>query len=114
MLRNSCSAYLPSSNTLNYTASPSFESMMDIGNTIRITKVSRVIRADCTYTSLCRYSKMQKYSRLACFALAAAFVSAASAQNSITLIGTSPNGAVYNVDGQNYAQPTSALWPEGS
>jgi uncharacterized protein (TIGR03437 family) len=57
---------------------------------------------------------MQKDSRFACFALAAAFVSVASAQNSITLIGTSPNGAVYNVDGQNYAQPTSALWPEGS
>jgi uncharacterized protein (TIGR03437 family) len=57
---------------------------------------------------------MQKFSLLARFALAAAFVSAASAQNSITLIGTTPSGAVYNVDGQNYSQPTSALWPSGS
>jgi uncharacterized protein (TIGR03437 family) len=57
---------------------------------------------------------MQKDSRFACFALAAAFVSAASAQNSLTLIGTNPNGATYNVDGQNYSQPTSALWPAGS
>ncbi|MGA3242564.1 MAG: hypothetical protein ABSG03_40495 [Bryobacteraceae bacterium] len=57
---------------------------------------------------------MQKYSRFARFALAAAFVSVASAQSSITLIGTNPNGAIYNVDGQNYSQPTSALWPAGS
>jgi hypothetical protein len=57
---------------------------------------------------------MHKDSRFACFALAVAFVSAASAQNSITLIGTNPNGAIYNVDGQNYSQPTSALWPAGS
>jgi uncharacterized protein (TIGR03437 family) len=66
----------------------------------------------CVYCALS--GKMQKDSRFACFALAAAFVSAASAQNSITLIGTTPNGAIYNVDGQNYSQPTSALWPSGS
>src|SRR5580698_2018108 len=57
---------------------------------------------------------MQKDSRFALYALAAAFVSVASAQNSLTLINTTPSGAVYNVDGQNYSQPTSALWPAGS
>jgi uncharacterized protein (TIGR03437 family) len=57
---------------------------------------------------------MQKDSRFALYALAAAFVSVASAQNSLTLINTTPSGAVYDVDGQNYSQPTSALWPAGS
>jgi uncharacterized protein (TIGR03437 family) len=57
---------------------------------------------------------MHKDSLFLRFALATAFVSAASAQNSITLITTTPVGAGYNVDGQNYTQPTSALWPAGS
>jgi uncharacterized protein (TIGR03437 family) len=57
---------------------------------------------------------MQKDSLFARFALAAVFVSVAAAQNSVTLVGTSPSGAVYNVDGQNYTQPTSDLWPIGS
>lgn len=33
---------------------------------------------------------------------------------SITTISTTPAGAQYNVDGQNYNQPTSAAWPQGS
>jgi len=57
---------------------------------------------------------MHKDSRFVLFALAAAFVSVAAAQNSVTLIGTSPSGAGYSVDGQNYTQATSALWPPGS
>ena len=48
-------------------------------------------------------------------AMAAAFAAAASAQtSSITTISTSPAGAQYGVDGQNYNQPTSAAWPQGS
>ncbi len=48
-------------------------------------------------------------------AMAAAFAAAAPAQtSSITTISTSPAGAQYGVDGQNYNQPTSAVWPQGS
>jgi uncharacterized protein (TIGR03437 family) len=48
-------------------------------------------------------------------AMATALAAAASAQtSSITTISTSPSGAQYGVDGQNYNQPTSAAWPQGS
>jgi uncharacterized protein (TIGR03437 family) len=57
---------------------------------------------------------MQKDSLIVRFTLAVTFISAAAAQNSITLVGTNPKGAFYNVDGQNYTQATSALWPAGS
>ena len=47
--------------------------------------------------------------------MAGAFAAAAPAQTSaITTISTSPAGAQYSVDGQNYNQPTSAVWPQGS
>ena len=47
--------------------------------------------------------------------LAEVFAAAAPAQtSSITTISTSPSGAQYSVDGQNYNQPTSAAWPQGS
>jgi len=53
--------------------------------------------------------------RLAHFALSAlVFATAAQAQNSVTVIKTTPNGATYTVDGQTTSQPTSALWPAGS
>src|SRR5580692_4316572 len=59
---------------------------------------------------------MQKYHRFGRLVLTVAFVSAAvaQAQNSITLVNTSPAGAFYSVDGQNTQEPTSALWPAGS
>jgi uncharacterized protein (TIGR03437 family) len=45
----------------------------------------------------------------------AALAAAAQAQtSSVTTISTSPSGAQYGVDGQNYTQPTSAVWPQGS
>ncbi|MGA7238291.1 MAG: hypothetical protein WBY44_21575, partial [Bryobacteraceae bacterium] len=48
-------------------------------------------------------------------AMVAAFAAAATAQtSSITTISASPAGAQYSVDGQNYNQPTSAAWPQGS
>jgi uncharacterized protein (TIGR03437 family) len=48
-------------------------------------------------------------------AAVAALAAAAQAQtSSVTTIGTSPSGAQYSVDGQNYNQPTSAVWPQGS
>jgi uncharacterized protein (TIGR03437 family) len=49
--------------------------------------------------------------------IAAMAVLAAAAQaqtSSITTISTIPSGAQYGVDGQNYNQPTSAAWPQGS
>ena len=49
------------------------------------------------------------------FAAVAALAAAAQAQtSSVTTIGTSPSGAQYSVDGQNYTQPVSAVWPQGS
>ena len=52
-------------------------------------------------------------------ALATAMLAALTADihaqtSSITTVGTNPAGAQYSVDGQNYNQPTSALWPQGS
>jgi uncharacterized protein (TIGR03437 family) len=34
--------------------------------------------------------------------------------SSVTTVSTSPSGAQYSVDGQNYNQPTTAVWPQGS
>src|ERR1700744_1191403 len=52
---------------------------------------------------------------LARIATMAALAMAAQAQkSSVTTIGASPSGAQYGVDGQNYNQPTSAVWPQGS
>jgi uncharacterized protein (TIGR03437 family) len=48
-------------------------------------------------------------------AMTAMLAGAASAQtSSITTISSSPVGAQFSVDGQNYEQPTSAAWPQGS
>jgi uncharacterized protein (TIGR03437 family) len=41
-------------------------------------------------------------------------ISPAQAQNSVTQVSSSPAGATFNVDGQNYTQAVSAAWPAGS
>lgn len=54
-----------------------------------------------------------RIARLAAIGFAA--ISALHAQvNSITTVSATPLGAGYSVDGQNYNQPTSAIWPQGS
>jgi uncharacterized protein (TIGR03437 family) len=51
------------------------------------------------------------------FALTSLFAISSLAQaqsSSFTTIASSPAGAQFSVDGQNYTQPVSAVWPQGS
>jgi len=46
--------------------------------------------------------------------IAVAPVSHAQIQGSITHIPPVPDGAYFNVDGQAYSHPATAVWPEGN